>query len=119
MQIPKIKQYRDKKYLAFVRKRPCVSCFSQCNQRDAHHEDQTFYNKGTALKPHDTQAVALCADGEMCHRLDGERKKDELEIYRWKQEMIQSLSEWIDKEHNVDPQVLIVNLLTGYLQSQK
>jgi hypothetical protein len=55
--------FRSAKYLAFVRRRPCIHCGSTCDH--AHHFGKRWGGGGTGVKPHDTFTVPLCWS---CHR---------------------------------------------------
>lgn len=51
--------FRSPAYLAFVRSHQCVLC--GCPAGRAHHFDKRHGGGGTAVKPHDTFTVPLCA----------------------------------------------------------
>jgi hypothetical protein len=120
MEIRKINPYRDAKYREFVRKQPCVHCGSVYSTRVAHHSDEGFHNKGTGIKAPDSQCVSLCASscvGEESHHMAiGHNPQPESTYVKFREAMIATLSKHISVEYNVDPQVLIVNLLTEYIK---
>jgi hypothetical protein len=51
--------FRSPAYLKFVRSHPCVFCAAPAER--AHHFDKRHGGGGTAVKPHDTFTVPLCA----------------------------------------------------------
>jgi hypothetical protein len=58
MALEKIKTPRSEKYLAFVRKHPCIVC-GRDDEIQAHHI-RIGSNSGTGLKPSDYRAIPLC-----------------------------------------------------------
>jgi len=88
------KPYRDKKYLAWIRKQPCVICRRTPSQ--AHHE--ALGNRGIGTKAPDTYTLPLCY---MCHR---NRENTGFETF------------W---EHEKDPKLQIIEHLTRYIEYWK
>jgi hypothetical protein len=54
--------YRSRKYLEFVRKQPCCAPSCILTAEHVHHFARSHGGGGTAVKPHDTFVVPLCAD---------------------------------------------------------
>ena len=59
----KIKSWRNKKYLEYIRQQPCLICGIIPSQS---HHIQTKNNHGTALKPGDYWCIPLCLG---CHQM--------------------------------------------------
>ncbi len=85
---PKPKNLRSKKYLDFIKSKPCFLCDEEA---EPHHE-RRFADGGTALKPSDVYAVPVCRE---CH--------DKLQRYE-----VDALTVYIQ----------IVKLLTEYLEGK-
>jgi hypothetical protein len=81
----KIKPYRSKKYLAFVRSHGCIVCGKPA---EAHHVRRSYWGAGTAIKPHDYVTIPLCRD---CHKPKTEKELDVERI------IISLLMEYIEK----------------------
>jgi len=54
---PKPKTFKNEKYLAFIRTKPCLICGQQA---EPCHVRRLHYGAGTAKKPHDYVAVPGC-----------------------------------------------------------
>lgn len=69
----KIKPFRNKKYLAWLREQPCCGCFNDSGC-DAHHV--TGLNSGMGTKNSDMTCISLCRE---CHTLlhSGNKQVDE------------------------------------------
>ena len=59
----KIPRIRNRRHLEFIRKLPCIRCFSQPSE--ACHI-RTAANSGVGLKPGDNEVISGC---NSCHRL--------------------------------------------------
>ena len=57
---PKLKTWRSKEYLQFVRSQSCAVCFGRVDVQ-AHHW-RLGTDGGTGLKPSDCYTIPLCAD---------------------------------------------------------
>jgi hypothetical protein len=62
IEYPKPKTFRSKKYLDFIRGKPCLACGKPAPS-DPHHENLGFC--GAGMKAPDTHTVPLCRE---CHR---------------------------------------------------
>ena len=58
---PKPKTYRSKKYLDFIRQKSCLFC----GKKSEPHHVSFGGDRGTGIKPPDTQCVPLCRE---CHQ---------------------------------------------------
>lgn len=84
---PKLKIYRSKKYLSFIRSKPCCICG---NKAEAHHVRRLYFGSGTAIKSHDYCTIPLY---RACH--DPKVEKDlDIEII-----IINLLMEFIDENN--------------------
>jgi len=88
---PKPKTYRSKKYLDFIRSKPCITCGS--HDTFPHHEAMGCAGKG--IKAPDSYTLPMCAK---CHRFRHDT----------------GFSFW--DEQNIDVKMEIIKLLTEYLQ---
>ena len=57
MKFPKPVTYKNKDYLAYIRKQPCAICGSPA---EPHHVRRERWGAGTGKKPHDYVTVPLC-----------------------------------------------------------
>lgn len=103
MSYQKVEYFRLKKYLDFIRSKPCLVCGSTQNI-EAHHEDGEIYKSGTSLKAPDLQAVPLCFDPYNpeggCHRTYHRNPGTFWETY------------------NINPLVAIINYINEYLTTR-
>ena len=58
---PKPKIYRSKKYLSFIRGKPCCICGDKA---EAHHVRRLYFGSGIGIKSHDYCTIPLC---RTCH----------------------------------------------------
>ena len=78
--------YRSKKYLEFIRSKPCLLCANP--ETVPHHVRRQRWGAGTGIKPHDYVCIPLC---HRCHDPKIEKEIDvELVI-------IDLLMEYIDE----------------------
>ncbi|MCP4569065.1 MAG: DUF968 domain-containing protein [FCB group bacterium] len=68
--MPKIKMYRNPRYLKWLRTQPCAACGAMRSDNmdivAAHQRDLPGHGGGTGIKPHDTYCLPLC---DACHKL--------------------------------------------------
>ena len=50
--------YRSKKYLKFIREKPCLICANP--NTIPHHIRRSYWGAGMGLKPHDYVTIPLC-----------------------------------------------------------
>jgi len=93
MMFSKPKTYRSKKYLLFIRTKPCLVC--GYDKTVPHHEKLGM--GGTSIKPPDANCVPLCVK---CH----DRHENENSLL-WESE-------------NIDIQREIIKLLTEFLNER-
>lgn len=114
----KSKPYKSKKYLKFICGHQDIATFSGgLEDIVPHHENWMFPNHGVGQKCNDTQAVPLSA-GNHAER----HRVGPVEFWgtiRPQEEMVRLISAFIDETYNVDPEVLIVGLLTDWLKEQR
>lgn len=84
---PKMKVYRSKKYLEFIRSKPCLVCGKSSQ---AHHVRRLYFGSGTAIKSHDFCTIPLC---HACH--DPKTEKN-LNVERI---IIDLMMEFIEERH--------------------
>lgn len=84
MKCPKLFTYRSKKYLEWIRGKPCEVCGGKA---EAHHVRRLRWGAGTSTKPHDYVCVSRCR----------EHHNPEYE-YQIEFEIIDNLMAYIDKE---------------------
>ena len=120
MQIHKPKPYRNKKYTKWVKQQPDI-VFGNISESGncPHHENIGFKNRGVSTKCDDTHCLPVTYEHHVLIHNDGNKSFYELMGIDPHKEMIRLISKWIDKEHNTDPQVLIINLLTDWLKEQE
>ena len=88
--VPKPKTYRSKKYLAFIRTKPCIKCGN--TETVAHHEP--LHSGGKGIKGPDCFTVPLCVK---CH----DQRHREGSYYFWDDEswvmlkMLQYIHEYL------------------------
>ena len=88
---PKMKTYRSKRYLDFIRSKPCIIC---ARKAVAHHEAVT--NRGIGIKCSDYETLPLC---EECHEIRHRFGKDTFwQSVDYKKLMIGYMSEYIKRE---------------------
>ena len=90
---PKPKTFRSKKYLAFIRSKPCCVCAAHPPSQ-AHHESIT--GRGMGIKCSDIETVPLCAT---CH---GECHS---KFIYWDDEipqnyMLRYINEWLNRKED-------------------
>jgi len=56
---PKVRTYRSKKYLDFIRSKPCI-VFGCGYPVVAAHVRKQYWGAGTSQKPHDYVCISLC-----------------------------------------------------------
>lgn len=54
---PKKKPYRNRKYLDWIRSRPCIFCGGLS---EPHHVRRYYWGSGTGQKPHDYVCIPVC-----------------------------------------------------------
>lgn len=64
---PKLKAYRSKKYLTFIRSKPCCICGGKA---EAHHVRRLHFGSGISIKSHDFCTIPLCRG---CHNPKSEK----------------------------------------------
>jgi len=89
--VPKHKTFRSKKYLDFIRGKPCCNCYRPAPS-DPHHV-RFDGNGGTSLKPPDTCTIPLCRE---CHGLTQEFKEGGASFWLALKAMVKLLSEYIE-----------------------
>ena len=110
--------YKSKKYLEFIRGQQDITSLSRgAEDVVPHHENWMFYNHGVGQKCNDTQALPLTVSNHVERHRVGPVKF--WGTMRPQAEMVRLISEFIDDAYNVDPDVLIVGLLTGWLKDQR
>ena len=82
--------YRSKKYLEFIRARPCGICMAP-GPNDPHHVRQIRWGAGTGIKPHDFVCVSRCRDH---HGPEWDKGLGKEGLYG---EIIDNLIEWITR----------------------
>jgi len=88
---PKSKNYRSKKYLAFIREHPCLKCGNP--EAVAHHEG--FGQRGMGLKAPDTFCIPLCAKCHAArHQIGVERFCAGVDV---KMRIIELMTEYIER----------------------
>ena len=87
--LPKPKTFRSKKYLAFIREKPCLACHNP--ETVPHHEGLGANMMGG--KPPDSHAVPLCGP---CHRVRHDMGKGFWEGFDVKMAIIKLLTEYMD-----------------------
>ena len=114
MQIPKKKRYINKKYRTYISSLECHAC--GMNKSEAHHENWGFPPSGTGKKTDDTHCLPLCVE---CHHerhsigpvsFWGDNPTYDIVLY---------IRGFIGKNFNVDPDVLMVELLTDWLREKR
>ena len=111
MQRPKTKPYRSKKYLEYIRSEYCFTCGDP--NTIPHHENQGFKPSGTSSKTDDTKCLPLCVE---CHN---ERHAIGVESFfgeKTAHYVHRYIRKYIEDNHNVDPDCLVVELLTEWLK---
>lgn len=74
----KIKPYRNEKFLAWVREKPCCHC-GRPSPSQAHHIIGIGGNRGAGLKADDSQVIPLCHEcHSIVHGASGTVKIDQL-----------------------------------------
>ena len=58
---PKPVTYENKKYLDFIRSKPCLLCNRPA---EPHHVRRSYWGAGVGKKPHDYVAIPFCRE---CH----------------------------------------------------
>jgi len=86
---PKPKMYRDDKYLAWIRQKPCVICGREANP---HHEGFS----GVALKPDDYRTYPLCFKHHRIRHDIGRDSFERLFSINSKELIIKNLMEYIN-----------------------
>ena len=84
---PKPKNLRSKKYLDFIKSKPCIWCGR--SEAEPHHE-RRFSDGGTGLKPSDIYAVPVC---RVCHGKLQRYEIDALAVYVW---IVKLLTEYLE-----------------------
>jgi len=94
--VPKLKTFRSKKYLDFIREHPCCNCGHPARS-EAHHV-RFDGNGGTSLKPPDTHTIPLCNDGTdfQCHALTQQFKENGADFMFALKTMVKMQSEYIE-----------------------
>lgn len=89
--VPKLKTWRSKQYLAFVREHECWNCGTSIGI-EAHHVNDK--NSGMGTKPPDIACIPACA--RECHPGIHQKpwKYDELYIYKT---IVRLWIEWLEK----------------------
>jgi hypothetical protein len=70
VEYPKPKTFRSKKYLDFIRSKPCFVC-GKPGPSDPHHENFGFC--GSGMKAPDTYTVPLCREHHSVRHSEGGR----------------------------------------------
>ena len=112
---PKPVTWKSGKYRNFVASKPCAvpGCFNKSN---FHHENLGIPS-GIGTKCPDSQGLNICPEHHaLIHRL-GSEKFYELHDMDPKTLIIKNICEYIETD-NVDAEMLIINLLTGYLSNE-
>jgi len=73
-----MKRYRSNKYLAWVRKQPCVMCGRPAGE--AHHIKGVGHLSGVGLKADDSMVIPVCTDH---HRMFHDKGDRELIDKQW------------------------------------
>jgi hypothetical protein len=104
---PKPQRIEDKKYLAWIRKKPCVIC---ARKAVAHHEQIT--GRGIGIKASDYETIPLC---NVCHR----RRHDRGKLCFWKEDFF-SLPSCYIREESVDFMLakMIIGFLSEYIRGE-
>jgi hypothetical protein len=101
----KIRPLRNRKYLDFVKAHPCGvwNCFE--TDVDPHHIRRMHWGAGMSNKSHDFVCVPRCRKHHVQDCDPG-----------FEAEIIALLKEWIELMENIDPEVLIIDLLIEHIE---